>query len=115
MPLPITPHLTVIEAPTRPKINIQILPMVTEELDKLYRVIILNDDKTTFQFVIESLMGVFGLEQIRAETIAWETHQIGEAYVVTLPYEEAKDKVVRVKMAAREQDYPLDFVIEPEE
>ena len=115
MSLPVMPQLNVIEAPTKPKIDFQIRPMVFEEMEKLYRVIILNDDKTTFEFVILSLITVFRIEPVRAEAIAWETHTIGEAYVATLPYEEAKEKVVRVKMAARELGYPLDFVIEPEE
>ena len=118
MSLPLMPQLTVIEAPTRPtrpKIDFHILPMTFEELDKLYRVIIINDDKTTFEFVILSLIAVFEIEPLRAEAIAWETHTIGEAYVATLPYEEAKEKVVRVKMTAREKGYPLDFVLEPEE
>lgn len=104
-----------IEAPTKPIIDIQLVPVPDEELEKLYRVIILNDDVTTFEFVIVSLVVVFGIEESRAEAIAWETHTRGEAYVATLPYEEAKSKVMRVKMAARQQGYPLEFVIEPEE
>lgn len=88
--------------------------MNEEELEKLYKVIILNDDVTTFEFVILSLTTVFGIEVQRAEAIAWETHTRGEAYVATLPYQEAKEKVTTVKMAAREQGYPLDFLLEPE-
>lgn len=115
MSLRLLPQLNVIEAPTRPKIDFDMRPMVFEEMEKLYRVIILNDDKTTFEFVIISLITVFKIDAARAEEIAWETHTVGEAYVATLPYEEAKEKVVRVKMTAREEGYPLDFVLEPEE
>lgn len=112
--LPIYPTLQ-IDAPVKPNIDIQILPMSEAELEKLYRVIIINDDKTTFEFVIVSLIIVFNIEESRAEAIAWETHTRGEAYVATLPYEEAKEKVSRVMMAARQQGYPLEFVIEPDE
>ena len=115
MLLPFTPRLQTVEAPPRPVIDVRILPMVNEELDKLYHVIILNDNVTTFEFVIVSLIIVFGLDEAKAEQIAWDTHHKGEAYVTTLPYDEAKEKVVRVKMAARKQEFPLDFVIEPEE
>ncbi|HBY98074.1 MAG TPA: Clp protease ClpS [Chloroflexi bacterium] len=89
--------------------------MPDEELEKLYRVIILNDDVTTFEFVIVSLVVVFQIEQSRAEAIAWETHTRGQAYVATLPLKEAQEKVFRVQYAARQQGYPLEFVIEPEE
>ena len=114
---PYTPKYQVIDAPPklRPMIGFQFIPVTEEDLEKPYRVIILNDDVTTFEFVIASLIIVFEVDDIRAEAIAWETHTIGEAYVVTLPYKEAKEKVVRVKTAAREEGYPLDFVIEPEE
>lgn len=115
MSLRLLPELNVVEAPTKPRIDFDMLPMVFEEMEKLYRVIILNDDKTTFEFVIISLITVFKIDSARAEEIAWETHTVGEAYVATLPYEEAKEKVVRVKMTAREEGYPLDFVLEPEE
>ncbi|MCZ7567621.1 MAG: ATP-dependent Clp protease adaptor ClpS [Ardenticatenaceae bacterium] len=103
------------EAPARPIIDVEWVVMPDEELEKLYRVIILNDDVTTFEFVIVSLVVVFQIEQSRAEAIAWETHTRGQAYVATLPLKEAQEKVFRVQYAARQQGYPLEFVIEPEE
>lgn len=107
------PTMTEVEAPTIPLLDM--VPITQEELEKLYRVIILNDDVTTFAFVIVSLVTVFEVEPERAEDIAWETHTRGEAYVATLPREEAYEKVYIVQAAAREQGYPLQFVIEPEE
>ncbi|MBA3533096.1 MAG: ATP-dependent Clp protease adaptor ClpS [Ardenticatenales bacterium] len=109
------PRLQEVEAPSKPIIDFEVLPVSEEDLEKLYRVIIINDDVTTFEFVIVSLIVVFGLDQARAEAIAWETHTKGEAYVATMPLQEAKDKVFRVQYAARQQGYPLEFVIEPEE
>ena len=104
-----------IEAPAKPIIDFELVPLTDEELEKLYRVIILNDDKTTFAFVIMALIVVFEIEETRAESIAWETHTKGEAYVATLPLEEAKEKVFRVQYAARQQGYPLEFLIEPDD
>lgn len=104
-----------IEAPAKPIIDFELVPVPDEDLEKLYRVIILNDDKTTFEFVIVSLVIVFGIDEGRAEAIAWQTHTEGEAYVATLPLKEAKDKVFRVQYAARQQGFPLEFLIEPEE
>jgi ATP-dependent Clp protease adaptor protein ClpS len=109
------PRMTEVEAPAKPIIDFEIRVMSQEELEKLYRVTILNDDVTTFEFVIISLVTVFEVEPTRAEAIAWETHTAGSAYVATLPLEEAQDKVFRVQYAARQEGYPLEFLIEPEE
>jgi ATP-dependent Clp protease adaptor protein ClpS len=103
------------ETPVTPITDVEWVVMSQEELEKLYRVIILNDDVTTFEFVIASLIIVFGIEPARAEAIAWETHTTGSAYVATLPLKEAQEKVFRVQYAARQQGYPLEFLIEPEE
>lgn len=110
----IQPRLST-EAPVKPIIDVEWVVIPEEEYEKLYRVIILNDDVTTFDFVISSLIAVFGIEPARAEAIAWETHTTGSAYVATLPLKEAQDKVFRVQYAARQQGFPLEFLIEPEE
>ncbi len=107
-------HATV-DAPARPIIDFELVTVTDEELEKLHRVIILNDDVTTFEFVILSLVVVFEVDEARAEAIAWETHTRGEAYVATLPLKEAQEKVFRVQYAARQQGYPLEFAIEPDE
>lgn len=101
--------------PAEPKIDIDLVPIPEEELDKPYRVIILNDDVTTFEFVIVALVTVFELTPTRAEEIAWKTHLEGEALVAILALEEAKEKVYRVQYAARQQGFPLEFVIEPDD
>ena len=63
--------------------------MDEEELDRPYRVIIHNDDVTTFEFVINILVVVFEQTFARATHIAYETHNTGASYVCTLPLEEA--------------------------
>jgi ATP-dependent Clp protease adaptor protein ClpS len=108
------PQLTV-DAPAKPVIDWELVTIPEEELEKLHRVTILNDDVTTFEFVIRSLVVVFELDEDRAEAIAWETHTRGQAYVATLPLKEAQEKVFRVQYAARQEGYPLEFLIEPEE
>ena len=88
-------------------IDLEFVVMDEEELERPYRVIIHNDDVTTFEFVINILVVVFQLTFFRATRIAFETHNIGNAYVCTLPLEEAQ-------FAARQQGFPLTFSIEPE-
>ncbi|HMQ56192.1 MAG TPA: ATP-dependent Clp protease adaptor ClpS [Anaerolineae bacterium] len=95
-------------------IDVEFIVMDEEEFEKPYRVIIHNDDVTTFEFVINILVTVFELTFIRATRIAFETHHTGASYVCTLPLEEAKSKVFKAQFAARQQGFPLTFSIEPE-
>jgi len=41
-------------------------------------------------------------------------HYEGEAYVVTLPYAEAKERVYQAHSLARQNNYPLSFYLERE-
>jgi ATP-dependent Clp protease adaptor protein ClpS len=95
-------------------IDLEFVVQDEEELEKPYRVIIHNDDVTTFEFVINILVVVFQLTFARATHIAFETHHTGVSYVATLPLEEAKQKVFKAQYAARQQGFPLTFSIEPE-
>ncbi len=95
-------------------IDLEFIVMDEEDLDKRYRVVIHNDNVTTFEFVISILVKVFEQTFARATKLAFETHYKGNAYVATLPLEEAKTKVFKAQFAAREQGFPLVFSIEPE-
>ncbi|MDX1521318.1 MAG: ATP-dependent Clp protease adaptor ClpS [Anaerolineae bacterium] len=95
-------------------VDIEFVVMDEEELDRPYRVIIHNDDVTTFEFVIAVLIRIFEVTVYRAEQIAYEAHTQGNSYVATLPLEEAKSRVFKAQYLARQQGYPLTFTIEPE-
>ena len=95
-------------------IDLEFVVMDEEELERPYRVIIHNDDVTTFDFVIKILVSVFELSYIKAARIAFEAHHRGSCYVCTLPLEEAKRKVFQAQFAARQAGFPLTFSIEPE-
>jgi ATP-dependent Clp protease adaptor protein ClpS len=95
-------------------VDLEFVVMDEEELERPYRVIIHNDDVTTFEFVINILATVFELSYIKAVRIAFEAHYRGSCYVCTLPLEEAKRKVFQAQFAARQEGFPLTFSIEPE-
>lgn len=95
-------------------IDLEFIVMEEEELERPYRVIIHNDNVTTFEFVINILVVVFQQTFFRATRIAFETHTKGNSYVATLPLAEAKSKVFKAQFAARQQGFPLTFSIEPE-
>lgn len=99
---------------TATDIDLEFVVVSDEELERPYRVIIHNDNVTTFEFVINILVTVFTVTFARATRIAYEAHSRGNAYVCTLPLEQAKSKVFKAQYAARQQGFPLTFTIEPE-
>lgn len=80
----------------------------------MYRVIYLNDNTTSMEFVIESLMEYFDYSMDLAKEITFDIHEAGSAVVAVLPYEIAEQKGVEVTLSAREQSYPLQIKLEPE-
>jgi ATP-dependent Clp protease adaptor protein ClpS len=85
-----------------------------EDLEKPYRVIIENDDVTPMDFVVLVLLTIFELDLDRAQRVMLEAHYEGHAYVCSLPYEDAKDRIYTAHTLARSSDYPLSFYMEPE-
>jgi ATP-dependent Clp protease adaptor protein ClpS len=60
--------------------------------EKLYHVLILNDDDHTFDYVIEMLQAVFGLSQADAMACTMEADATGSSIVHTSGLEEAEHK-----------------------
>jgi ATP-dependent Clp protease adaptor protein ClpS len=80
----------------------------------MYRVVYLNDNQTSSEFVVESLMEHFDYTAETADQITIDIHESGSAVVAVLPYEIAEQKGVEVTMLARAQSYPLQIKLEPE-
>jgi len=85
------------------------------DVEPLWRVIIHNDDVTPYDFVVHLLMSIFKLSNEVADHIALTAHVTGRALVVTRPKREAETLVAKAHFAARLQDYPLTFTLEPED
>ncbi|MBQ3251365.1 MAG: ATP-dependent Clp protease adaptor ClpS [Bacteroidales bacterium] len=79
-----------------------------------YNVIVLNDDFTTFEFVITVMMTVFQKTSQQAEEIATTTHFHQKAKVGTYTLDIARSKVAKATEMARSENFPLTFEIEPE-
>lgn len=94
--------------------TIELLVASDEELERPYRVIIENDDVTPMDFVVMVLLAIFDLQIERAEQVMLEAHNSGIAHVVTLPYEDARQRVYDAHTVARAAGYPLSFYLEPE-
>lgn len=90
--------------------------VVDTELEppRLHKVIYLNDDKTTMDFVVQTLMEIFQHDLESAIDKTREIHEEGAAVVAVLPYEIAEHKGVEVILLARTNNFPLNVKVEPE-
>ena len=80
----------------------------------LFRVIYINDDKTSVEFVIGTLVEHFDYTENTAEQKTIDIHEAGAAVVAVLPYEIAEQKGIEITMAARVNGYPLQIKLEPD-
>lgn len=80
----------------------------------LYRVIYLNDNTTTMEFVVDTLIEFFGYTEKTAAQITVDIHDAGSAIVAVLPFEIAEQKGNEVTVSARSQNFPLQVKLEPD-
>jgi ATP-dependent Clp protease adaptor protein ClpS len=78
----------------------------------LYKVVLLNDDYTPMEFVVELLKVVFHRDHADATRIMLWVHQNGMGVAGVYPYEVAETKVRTVEELARQAEYPLKCVME---
>jgi len=79
-----------------------------------WKVVLWNDDVTTFQFVIELLRSLFRKPEPEAVQLTHEIHHRGAATVEVTSRERAELYVEQVKSLARPRGFPLTATIEPE-
>jgi ATP-dependent Clp protease adaptor protein ClpS len=80
----------------------------------MFKIIYLNDNQTTMEFVIETLIDFFDYTTQTALKITEDIHTDGSAVVAVLPYEVAEQKGIEVTLCARSNNYPLQVKLEPE-
>ena len=78
---------------------------------KRFEVILLNDDYTTMEFVVEVLRRFFNKEFQAAEAIMLKIHIDGEAVCGTYSYDVAQTKVTQVIDYSRQNEQPLMCVL----
>ena len=81
----------------------------------MFKVIYINDNQTTLEFVIQSLIEHFRYSYETAEKITVDIHTQGAATVAVQPYEIAEQKGIEVTLNARTNGYPLQVRLEPDE
>lgn len=80
----------------------------------MFRVVYLNDNVTTMEFVVESLIDEFDYTEETAAQITVDIHEAGSACVAVLPFEIAEQKGMNVTTQARAMNFPLQIKLEPE-
>lgn len=80
----------------------------------LYRVLLLNDDYTTMEFVIEVLVTIFRHSEEKAAQIMLHVHQRGSGICGVYTREVAESKVEQVMQLAQQNQHPLQCTMEPD-
>jgi ATP-dependent Clp protease adaptor protein ClpS len=101
---------------TERRVDGEILERTRQEMKKpeLFKVLLLNDDYTTMDFVVEILESVFNKAPAEAYRIMMAVHTQGQGLCGLYPYEVAETKVETVVELARGNGFPLRATMEPE-
>ena len=78
----------------------------------LYRVVLLNDDYTPMEFVVDVLEKFFTMNRPTATRIMLEVHTKGKGVCGVFTYEIAETKVAQVTTYARDHQHPLMSTLE---
>lgn len=87
--------------------------LLTEEAEPrlkrppLYRVVLLNDDFTPMEFVVDVLERIFGMNRNTATRVMLEVHTKGKGICGVFTFEIAETKVAQVTAYARQHQHPL--------
>lgn len=81
---------------------------------ELYKVLLLNDDYTTMDFVVDVLESIFHKQPAEAFRIMMAVHTQGKGLCGVYPHEVAETKLDAVMSRAREHGFPLRAAMEPE-
>lgn len=73
----------------------------------LYKVVLINDDYTPMEFVVEVLQVFFSLDHEQAHVVMLHVHQKGKGVCGVFTREIAETKVALVNQYSRESKHPL--------
>ena len=93
---------------------VNIKPIIEIPEPPMFKVIYINDELTSMEFVVRTLVNHFNYTSDTAVNITTGIHESGSAVVAVLPYEIAEQKGIEVTMEARTEGFPLQVKIEAE-
>jgi ATP-dependent Clp protease adaptor protein ClpS len=99
-------------AEQRPDSVVKERPKTEKKEPTLFKVVLLNDDYSTMEFVVQILEGVFQKSPAEAYQIMMHVHVNGRGIAGIYPWEVAETKVDTVIALARNAGYPLRAITE---
>jgi ATP-dependent Clp protease adaptor protein ClpS len=96
---------------TKPRIEVKVKP----ERPKLWKVILLNDDFTPREFVVQVLKAVFRMNAEQAYQVMMTAHRKGACVIAVFTKDVADTKAKEATELGKQAGYPLYFTTEPEE
>ena len=82
------------------------------KVPNMYNVVMLNDDFTPMDFVVEMLKKYFEKNEVEATELMLLVHRSKKAVIAKYTYDVAVTKSCRVIQEAREKGYPFKVVVE---
>lgn len=94
--------------------NTALKPEVAKpKLPPMFKVLLLNDDYTPMEFVVETIERFFNKDREQATQIMLKVHTEGMGVCGVYPQDIAETKMTQVLMHAKEYQHPLQCIIEP--
>ena len=86
---------------------------VKPKLPDMFKVLLLNDDYTPMEFVVETIERFFNKSREQATQIMLKVHTEGAGVCGIYPQDIAETKMNQVLISAKEAQHPLQCVVEP--
>ena len=81
----------------------------------LFQVVLLNDDFTPREFVVQVLKAVFRMNEDQAYRVMMTAHRKGACVIAVFTRDVAETKAKEATELGKQKGYPLFFTTEPEE
>jgi ATP-dependent Clp protease adaptor protein ClpS len=99
----------------KPRTNTRTGTAPKTQRPRLYKVILINDDYTPREFVVQVLKAVFRMGAERAYAVMMTAHRKGVCVIAVYTRDVAETKAKEATDLGRQKSYPLFFTTEPEE
>jgi ATP-dependent Clp protease adaptor protein ClpS len=99
---------------TKSQNNLKIEPKLNIPEPRLWKVIFINDEITTMEFIVEVLKNIFDYEDDQAQDMTMRIHQEGAGVIAVYPHEIAEQKGIETTILSRNNGFPLQVKLEPE-
>ncbi|NDG04489.1 MAG: ATP-dependent Clp protease adapter ClpS, partial [Alphaproteobacteria bacterium] len=97
-----------------PQTGVTVKTRLKTQRPAMYKVLLLNDDFTPMEFVVDILMGIFGKSEPEATDVMLHVHRKGVGLCGVFSFEVAETKMTQVLQAAKVAQHPLKCVMEKE-